>query len=486
MDEQYDDLAIEIVSLNDEPDRSTPSMYPARRKPLMAAHSMVAPRFSRRQRRLQAVITTTCVVLIVGVFLGSISSVRAVLGKTFTSLWPATSPAALDGVNAFYVDGTPSWGQLLVDGHLVAHLPKIGSDAPLQLASGQHHLVWQAAPFRSQACVVSIPINLVKDTCSYNKTIQDAHGYSVWLLTFSVSLALLPSLQRMALVQRVQQALDQQQSSILMHPHELYAIATSYAVKMYAVGTNVQKATQPMMAAMHFQIDTDASMSVQCIDNTFGQPFSSACVFDGQDCRLLCSMPDFVQMLTFPASAWIAFGVVHISWTYMTFNGQRITSDQPDRADVTVPDAYLMPLSISWLHGMWVVRTPFMDANLNLDSAAQPACLPAQADFNDIGAFTSAIPGNLTYTVSYHSLTPSNGCLVAVMLQVISSGTASAAKPSYAYCLQRFGVFVAVNAVAHKLWPTMPMADQYETAFAQQLQHMYQPQPFSSPIGASP
>ncbi len=486
MEEPRDDLNVEISNLDDEP-RAVPAQHKrVKWERAITERFTFTARFSRRQRLLQAVVTSICVLLLMGIFLSSIASVRAVVSRTISPFLPGASSTTLVGVNTFYVDGTPSWGQLFIDGQRIKHLPRIREDTPLQLSPGQHHLIWQAAPFRPQACVVSIPVNLAKDTCSYNKTVQDTHGYSVWLLTFSVSLALLPPQQRLNLTQSIQQALDQQPSMSIVHPQELYAITTSYAVKMYTLGENVQKATQPMMATVNFQIDTDTSMPVQCTDNVFGQFSSYSCAFDGQDCHLLCSMPDFIQTLAFPRSDWVALAVVRVSWTYATFNGQFVASNQPDRADIMVPDAYLLPLSISWQHDAWVVHTSFVDPNLNLDSAAQPACLSAQADFMQGNELAIAIPGNVGYTVAYHSLAPSDGCLVTVMLQPTSSGTAPVAKPSYAYSLQRFGVFVAMNATAHKLWPDMPMADQYEIAFMQHLIQTYQPQPFSSATNVWP
>jgi len=38
-----------------------------------------------------------------------------------------------------------------------------------------------------------------------------------------------------------------------------------------------------------------------------------------------------------------------------------------------------------------------------------------------------------------------------------------------AYVIQRFGVLLAVNALAHRLWPFLPVADAYTQHIAQQL-----------------
>jgi len=38
-----------------------------------------------------------------------------------------------------------------------------------------------------------------------------------------------------------------------------------------------------------------------------------------------------------------------------------------------------------------------------------------------------------------------------------------------AYCLYRFGVLLAANDEAHRLWPYLPVADAYEQGIARRL-----------------
>ncbi len=47
--------------------------------------------------------------------------------------------------------------------------------------------------------------------------------------------------------------------------------------------------------------------------------------------------------------------------------------------------------------------------------------------------------------------------------------TLSTASPLVAYCLHRFGVLLAANDLAHRLWPYLPLADANEQHLAQQM-----------------
>jgi hypothetical protein len=62
------------------------------------------------------------------------------------------------------------------------------------------------------------------------------------------------------------------------------------------------------------------------------------------------------------------------------------------------------------------------------------------------------------------------GCLVTITQQPASSSSLTPPPSSQvAYCLHRFGVLLAVNNLAHRLWPFLPVANAYEKRLAQQL-----------------
>ena len=61
--------------------------------------------------------------------------------------------------------------------------------------------------------------------------------------------------------------------------------------------------------------------------------------------------------------------------------------------------------------------------------------------------------------------TPASGCLLKIPLPLDQSGavTPSTEPPTVAYVIQRFGVLLAVNDTAHRLWPFLPVADGMNT-----------------------
>lgn len=62
-------------------------------------------------------------------------------------------------------------------------------------------------------------------------------------------------------------------------------------------------------------------------------------------------------------------------------------------------------------------------------------------------------------------LPATDGCLAAAHVQEAPAS----ALPQDALLLHRFGVLLAANDVAHRLWPTLPVADSNEQQLAQNL-----------------
>jgi hypothetical protein len=93
-------------------------------------------------------------------------------------------------------------------------------------------------------------------------------------------------------------------------------------------------------------------------------------------------------------------------------------------------------------------------------------CSPAQ---DELATLIQTLPGGSSMDVQFYTgRVHAAGCLVLINLGSDSSNT-SPSSQSVAYCLYRFGVFVAVNDVAHKFWPDMRLADTYERELAHQM-----------------
>lgn len=452
-----DDLDIEIVDLGEaftpEPNyhKTPPKQFSLR------------PRFSLQQRRKQVFVTASVVVLLLLIFVGSYAPTRTfVLSGIFPQ--PAPTMPLLPGADLFYVSANPPWGQLFIDNTPVKHLPVLSVDKPLQLQRGRHVLEWRAAPFRSQHCIVSVPRLFRTDTCVMNTLALVSSNTSASLITFSVSLTALSDEQRTSLIETIQDALNAEQSIDTVQIGERYAISDSK--KQFAT------ATQPLNATLHFQLNTDVNTNVFCIDSIFGMP-NQSCMFDGQDCRLLCSLPRFVLERAAPTNAWTAYGIVRSSWGYTTLDGHRVAQDQPASTGDGSLDEHLMSFSVSWDGAHWHVATMFTTVVGVVPNEGGPTCFPAVDNFMSYGTLSPNLTNGASYSVQYVAgAVHAAGCLVTLSVLTASTPTATAPKfgvTSVAYALQRFGVFVAINDTAHKLWPNMPLADTYEQGIAHQL-----------------
>lgn len=451
-----DDFDVEIVDIDEKLVRAPTSRMSPKR-------SSLAPRFSLQQRRKQVFITASVVVLLLLVFAGSYAPTRTfVLNNVFPP--PTPTVPLLPGADLFYVSANPPWGQLFTDNKPVKHLPVIGVDKPLALERGHHILEWRAAPFNVQRCSVSVPRLYRSDTCPMNSFALTYIDTIASLITFSVSLTSLSNEQRTSLVETIQEALNAEQSVDTVQVGERYAIPDNK--KQVAI------ATQPLKATLHFQLNTDVNANVFCIDSIFGMP-NQSCMFNGQDCRLLCSLPHFVLERAGATNTWTAYGIVRSSWDYATLDGRRVAQNQPASTGDGSLDEHLMSFSISWDGTRWHVATMFTTEVGAIANEGGPTCFPAVDNFLSYGTLTPRLSAGASYSVQYVAgAVHASGCLVTVSIMRDNGNrlaTPQVAVASVAYALQRFGVFIAINDAAHKLWPNMPVADTYEQGIARQL-----------------
>lgn len=472
----YDNLNdhdVELISLDEIPEKQTQTAIPSGGR---FVRSQLAPRFNRRTRILQTTALAIFTLILLLTLLFGYAPTRTIVLNAAGSLFPTPTATLAPGTNSFYLDASPGWGQLFVDSRRINPLPTYGTGNTLILTNGIHSIIWHAPPFEDQHCTISIPPNLAHDTCQYNQGIDNTEGHSSWLLTFSVSLAQLSPSQRMALTQAMQAALDAQQATTIVQPGESYAVSRSYAASMYGNAQPDVKTAQPLRATLHFQLDTNINSQAHCIDDIFEEQAQSGCWFDGQNCLLLCSFPAYEQNLAYPASQWVTYGMVRSSWDYSTLNGQLVATNQPDLdAPGATQDEHRLPFNISWSGNRWHATTAFSQKGL-LPAGPNPFCYPAQDEFfqyNMIHMLTENIQGMLAYTLNYQAtLNPADGCIVTLNLgQDTSPGIPEPTTVGTPKYLERFGVFVALNSAAHKLWPppALPMADAYEQQLAQQV-----------------
>jgi hypothetical protein len=458
--QHQDDFEIEISDM-DELEVADKSSKSLRQSP--------SPRFSPRRPRLQLIMTAGIVVLAIILILGSTAPVRELISKTLVGPTPTPLPTLGPGADLFYVEANPQWGQLSIDGHVLSHLPDIGLEPPLRLSRGKHTLVWRAEPFPVQRCTLTVPANYNTDTCRFSRTIVVDAAPLASIVMFSVSLNMLANTERVSLLEVIQAALDSKQYYETVLPGEHYALSeaaagsgqspcrlTPQGVACYAI------ATQPLKATLRFELDTDTSPNAPC---SISQP----CNFNGQDCRLLCESP-----VASDSSGWNVIAMVRFLWQYATLDGQIIAHDQ---ADTFLTDTFLkgmandhfVSVTITWNNSIWHASALFPDPQVFF---GDPICDSAMQDAQILG--NTFVINNVEIQTQSQGVSGENlaaGCLVVITPTQVQNlkPTPSTAPPLAAYCLHRFGVLLAANDLAHRLWPYLPLADVYEQHLAQQL-----------------
>ena len=134
-------------------------------------------------------------------------------------------------------------------------------------------------------------------------------------------------------------------------------------------------------------------------------------------------------------------------------------------------DEALQELDITWDHQAWRVVVP-PNGGVQAFGFWNSVCAIANSWVNTLDSPVDA-NGNQIYLqwqfASGEVLAA--GCVgVASPVQPVGiTPTPTHAAPLLAYCLQRFGILLAANNQAHRIWPFLPFADAYEQHLAQQL-----------------
>ncbi len=335
---------------------------------------------------------------------------------------------------------------------------------PLRLSRGQHTLVWRAEPFSVQRCTLTVPANYNADTCRFSRTIVVDAAPLASIVMFSVSLNMLANAERVSLLEAIQAALDSKQYYETVLPGEHYALSeaaagsgqnpcrlTSQGVACYAI------ATQPLKATLRFELDTDTSPNAPC---SISQP----CNFDGQDCRLLCESP-----VASNPSGWSVIAMARPLWQYTTLDGQIIAHDQAGTFLKGMANDHFVSVTITWKNSIWHASALFPNPQVFF---GDPVCESAMQDAQILG--NTFVINNFEIQTQSQGVSGENlaaGCLVVITPTQVQNvkPTPSTAPPLVAYCLHRFGVLLAANDLAHRLWPYLPLADVYELHLTQQL-----------------
>ncbi len=437
-DNWYEQRDHEVVEISDLPQDGMP--FPKKRGEIRFLPGLLfLLRWSRQHRRLSALLTVSLVGLALLMLVGSVLPIQQIQeGK---GLRARQTPAPLTGPDLFYFSPLPSWGTVFLDGQPLAHVPVpiVGNEPPLRLPRGRHVLEWQAAPFESQRCILLVPPQQgTGQTCTITQAPETAFADRASLITLPVSLAQLPEGERTALIHAAQSLLDTLQSTEVVRPGERYVLAEG--------SPQVQTASTPLRARLHFFLDTDTRVPVTCSGLSLGE----GCTISDRDCRLFCT-PLWPKT---PGPAWDIAAIFHTTWQYTTLDGQAVEGSPP--AQGAAISAQFVALHVTWTDGQW--RVAFQ--NQGASSFDDPICVAtiAEVGANPSYRFVAGSSTQLswTYTSAY---TAAGGCLAA---------TQGEQTPNI-LLLRRFGVLLAANTEAHRLWPRLPVAGSYEQQLAEHL-----------------
>ncbi|HEV2459880.1 MAG TPA: hypothetical protein VGS80_16100, partial [Ktedonobacterales bacterium] len=344
-----------------------------------------APRLSHRARQRRLAATAGVILLALVVLFSASPDLRASLSAFFAPQ-PTAAPTAplLPGQDRVYLDAEVPWTAVTLDGRRLA-LPQIGRDPPLRLTRGSHNLVWRAAPFQPQTCVLTVPPQPA-DTCPVDLNIAgqpieppqptssapSSIGPFARILQLRESLTTLPPSQAQALAAALRQAVAAFDATV--QPGERY------------FGPPPGVAAPPLRATLTFTLivtgDPHAGMGpVSCwLD---GAP-SSECVLAGHDCVTLCSIPWQSRSGVPPAaSTWLALAPALPTWSYSTFDGRPLAHGQPLDAGASGEANLLTLFAISWDGAEWHVKPLLGPGALWVgddfgNPIIPPACVPVQ------------------------------------------------------------------------------------------------------------
>ncbi|MHB8596462.1 MAG: hypothetical protein ACYDER_06585 [Ktedonobacteraceae bacterium] len=404
------------------------------------------------------------ILLLVAIF----SPVRDVVINRFLTTAPTPTPTIVAGGNQFYIQAYPQ-GTITIDGQAVTSLPnEYNKEPPLTLSRGEHKIEWQSPPFLPLTCIVSVP-PMLNEPCNYESLGDIANAPSLRVISFNASITNLSTAQQTALKQSIQDTLNTLQSTDTLQTGEQYVYAQPSGE------TIVKTATQPLNATLSLHLDTNPTSSNSC------SPNGDFCTMSGQNCLQICS--DGETISSHGVFTWNIIALYYPTWTYTTQSGQVVARNQPDTNSSAVGMDHSIDLGATWNGKAWKVGLVTYNNVLFKSSNIPPPACAAMHNLNNSFGDNTALPAPFGETqganpknVDWGYVVDSNeaqGCLGVVVLSQDTTATPTNFKQPPAYFLYRFGVLLAVNALAHSEFPSVPLADAYEQSIAQQIAAHY-------------
>ncbi len=433
-DQDIDEQAIEIFDLPGKGQAENKTQE-AQSGSVRTRRIVWGPRYTLRQRKRQAIITSAIVVIALGIFLVSALPIQ-------TFITQLTTPPLMSGPDLFYFPQLPSWGSFTLDGRRLTNTPTVDSGPPVQLAHGRHTLVWRGEPFAPLQCTLVVPPVADRQTCNTRDAGSNEYTKDASMISFPVGLSLqqLSSEERTALTKTLQHVLNELESSTTVRPGERYS---------YSQDGQVYTAREPLRATQSFLLDTDTSTPAACQ----GPRFGPGCSLDGSDCRLICSVNWPTNAHDAATLGWHVAVVVRQNWDYVVEGKSPQTLQKGAN---TIGDERLVTFQIKREQHRWQAAfhpqgaSPFDDPN----------CIAVVGQITSSDKYLQLDETQQRITWTYSSgQNRASGCLATGTVHSGATLDLPTSANSTAYLLYRFNQLQASNDLGHQLWPYLPVAD---------------------------
>lgn len=387
-------------------------------------------------------------------------AVSAALVFAFPALRPgasvqrATSTPVVPFASQIYFDPDIPWTTVLVDSRSVSEGKPGSVQAPLKLSAGRHVISWDAAPFPTKYCILSVPA-VSTDTCpAAFEGIAHVPGEApAEVLHLEENSYDLPVGTVDALNATVQAALNAATTGSPVQRGEPVYQASS----IVSDGTYV--------ATTRMELDFQGQGSICQVDLLSAIPH---CDLVTNQCLPICSL-DYGERqslgLALPSDQWVAIAAVFMQRDFTSSAGEPGYPQQILSSGLVAFDDRSLLVGLSWHNNTWQAQ-PYIGRHLLAPSIADPshrvlvdpACAAAEAYFAEYLS-----PDELRGYSQVRFVSGANvsaGCLI--------QATVATSGESVEY-FERFGVLLALNNAAHLLHRNMPVASPYVRQLASQL-----------------
>lgn len=375
------------------------------------------------QRRVAATAATALLVaaVVAGMFAHATSDPGGAVA-TLLRLSTATPIATfVPGANAIYFTNGAPWGTLTIDGKRLPNADLTGYGT--SVTRGVHHLVYQARYFPTLRCEFSAP-RASTDTCPLDTSDTTFQYLLSQGLARAINLgstgATLRADQRAALTQLANDLLKRESATATIAPGDRYLDDQGQIVT----------ATAPLQFQLALALDSSGAGATIHISGA--EP----------DCYQFCPDPTFDNSPAPAGAGWPTRVTVTSALVITDASGHALTGAQY-QAGQQLPNVYPVDVGVQLTPAGWKINGLEDLAIQSVQSAAMDSVYQAE------GAGSTGGMG-VSFTVGTN---PLNGCV----MDVDYGGARSR-------LLWRFGALVAVDQIAHHVFPQLPVANAAEQA----------------------